>query len=54
MLPAQTLAQNEEILGADGDDEREAESDAGEEGGEHASTLRLHPLSVQLMILQMH
>ena len=54
VLAAEALAQHEEVLRADRDDEREAEAEAGEQGGEHASTLRCATTSVQLMILQMH
>ena len=54
VLAAQALAQHEEVLRADRDDQREAEAEAGEERGEHASTLRATATSVQLMILQLH
>ena len=36
VLAADALAEHEDVLGADGHDEREAESEAGEQGG-HAS-----------------
>ena len=54
VLAAQALAQHEQVLRADRDDEREAEAEAGEQGSEHASTLGGADHAVQLMILQVH
>ena len=39
VLAADALAQHEEVLRADRDDEREAEAESGEQGSEHTSTL---------------
>ena len=54
VLAPETLAQHEKVLRADRDDEREAEAEAREDGGEHTSTLGRAAASVQLTILQVH
>jgi len=55
VLAAEALAQHERVLGADRDDERQAESESGEgdeQDGGHVPTLGWLPSSVQRMILQ--
>ena len=55
VLAADALAQHERVLGADRDDQREAEAEAGE-GGEqvHAHTIARDAPKLQLQILQDH
>ena len=54
VLAPQSLPEHEEVLGADRDDERETEPEAGEKRGEHILTIRSLAASVQLMILHRH
>ena len=43
VVAGQPAAQDERVLAADGDDEREAGGEAGQGGGEHATTLGPRP-----------
>ncbi len=43
----ETLPDDEDILGADGDDEAESECKAGEQSGSHTATLEPAPFPVQ-------
>jgi hypothetical protein len=47
------LAQHERVLGSDGDDERETESESGEQG-EHALTLGSREPEDQFMFFRVH
>jgi hypothetical protein len=40
VLAPDALAQDEQVLGSDRDDERQAEAETGEQRREHVSTLR--------------
>jgi hypothetical protein len=57
VLAAQPLAQHEGVLGADRDDEREAEQEAGADGeqeGVHTTILRPAAAEAQRTSLQQH